>query len=162
MSIAHSIMLLVTLLFVFTTRGITLDVPLFGRNGSRNQLSLPITSPFKRPFSTSLSQPHHLDGDMDHSQLFRGRTRGTIRPSSVQSTRSAPASPITILDPCDSPPLSLLNRFETPSDDDQLAHSDSEVPTTLRTDSEDFFDKPGETDCSTPTSTENMYQHIFR
>jgi hypothetical protein len=97
MSIAHSIMLLVTLLFVLTTRGITLDFNSAVRTGVRADIHSPVSSPtVKRPSSMLFAPPEHSDHEGLLPRIGDLRNlEGSIRgyQTSGEYVRSAPASP---------------------------------------------------------------------
>lgn len=97
MSIAHSIMLLVTLLFVLTTRGITLDFNTTSRVGVRTDLPSPISSPnLKRPSSMLFQPRDHRDADRLQTPVRELRSlEGNMREyqTSGEAVQSAPATP---------------------------------------------------------------------
>ena len=95
MSIAHSIMLLVTLLFILTTRGVTLEIPSVGRMAFPAET--PATSPFiDRSNSGVLLQRERLEMDrrLSTSPEYRklnGSWQGVN--ASGESSHSAPTTP---------------------------------------------------------------------
>jgi hypothetical protein len=167
MSIAHSVMLLVTLLFVLTTRGITLD---FHRHGARAEWS-PVSSPrMKRVRSafSPLQDQSENEGVLDQpNETPRMNLNWRNFPPSRDSVQSAPASPPSLLRHWNTPPASSLNRFRTLPDDDNMQNSDSEYThlsaAGLGTGSfEQFFETTGEEgiedlDYPTPSSNEELY-----
>lgn len=138
MSIAHSIMLLVTLVIVLTTRGIALDLSAVGKSGLKADHSSPISSPpLKR--STSMSFAHSfrsISERLDNSSgkfKKRGTSMGNfcVIDDSIQSAPTTPAgmpkawqtisvSPVV---PHDSPsPNEPCNEDENSSIDEQTTN----------------------------------------
>src|SRR5436190_4849437 len=113
MSIAHSIMLLVTLLFVLTTRGVNLDFHSPIRNGIRAGFVSPGSLPMRRISSAFLSQDHSdVERTLDPtSELAKLRMSWHNLPPSRDSIQSAPASTPRVLRAWNSPPASSLNRY---------------------------------------------------
>ena len=96
MSIAHSAMLLVTLLFILTTRGVHLDMPRI-HGPHRQDLVTPMQSPHMQRSSSSFPhrapahEPFHtpsIDGERHFKATFRH-----LSPETEKTARSAPASP---------------------------------------------------------------------
>src|SRR5271169_750273 len=97
MSIAHSVMLLVTLLFVLTTRGVSHDFHIPFRNGTRTDISSPVFSPrVKRRSSALLPQETERTPDPT-GELREVRSSWRSLPPSRDSVQSAPASPSRLL-----------------------------------------------------------------
>src|SRR5579871_3090664 len=96
MSIAHSVMLLITLLFVLTTRGVTLDLSNAVRGGLRGGLMTPTTT-------SPTGRRHHLrsqseDGQMTGEYILTPNTALTKlararKGWNFAQARSAPTSP---------------------------------------------------------------------
>jgi hypothetical protein len=116
MGILHSIILLVTLLFVLTTRGITLDIPTAIRNSRIDPSTI-----VPQPSTPSVPFPKNRK-----SHLERLRESWDRRPGSRESIQSAPASPVDIRE-WNTPPSSQ-GRFYSPSDDENVIHSDGDYP----------------------------------
>src|SRR5271170_6559237 len=110
MSIAHSVMLLVTLLFVLTTRGVRLDFHTPTRGLTRADLSSPISSPqLKRDDSIFLSLHRLTETERvpDHvEEIGRFRRNWRSLTPSRDSSRTAPASPPSLARPWNTPPAS--------------------------------------------------------
>lgn len=90
-------MLLVTLLFVLTTRGITLDFHTTTRGGARADLPSPVSSPILKRPNSMLFPPRdppdaeRLQTPMGDLRSLEGRYRTYQR--SGESVQSAPATP---------------------------------------------------------------------
>jgi hypothetical protein len=96
MSIAHSTMLLVTLVFVLTTRGIALDFSAAGRSGPRTDISSPISSPpVNRPSSMLFGQSFRNVSEGADITTEPRKTGASIRHFDTigDSIQSAPATP---------------------------------------------------------------------
>jgi len=130
MSIAHSIMLLVTLLFVLTTRGVRLDFHTPTKNPTRAEFSSPISSPhLKREDSTflsprRLSETERVPYPADEIGKPRRNWRSLTR--SRESSQSAPVSPPSLTRPWNTPPASSLRRYHGESDGEDVQNSDGE------------------------------------
>jgi hypothetical protein len=119
-------MLLVTLLFVLTTRGVTLDFHSVARNGTRADLSPPAASPqFRRIVAASRLQE---DPRSDREAYRKLKWTWDGLPPSRDSVQSAPASPASIPRRWNTPPTSILNRYYSQSDED-LPHEYNDLPT---------------------------------
>src|SRR5277367_4513133 len=120
MSIAHSIMLLVTLLFILTTRGVTLEIPSVGRMGFPAET--PATSPFiDRNNSGLLLQRERVEMDrrLSTSPEYRKLNRNWQGVNaSGESTHSAPTTPSAPSRSWHSSDISALNHYHTFSDTD--------------------------------------------
>jgi hypothetical protein len=118
MSITHSVILLVTLIFVLTTRGITLDTPSPIRNTPKPDFQSPIVSPQSFAPSPKVRRVSTFDA------YRRVREQWDGRPSSRESIQSAPASPAELQGRWNLAPPSALSRFLP---DEEVTHSDSEI-----------------------------------
>ena len=116
MSIAHSIMLLVTLLFVLTTRGVRLDDQTIIRSGARPDFSSPASSPSLKRIHSMQSQQELAEAvkalDPQGYSTSLGRLRGFDSRSegAVHSAPTTPAGVIRTWNSRNSPPPSSLNR----------------------------------------------------
>lgn len=166
-------MLLVTLLFVLTTRGVTLDIHGITRNGTaRAEFASPLSSPpMKRVSSAFL--PSQDPSDTERTVNSNGETpkmklSWRRLPSSRDSSQSAPASPPSLIRHWNSPPASSLNRDCTSSDDEEIQDSDNEyahLPSTAlgKGPLEKFFetskaDEGDDVDYPTPSSNGELYE----
>ena len=119
MGIAHTIILLVTLLFVLTTRGVTLDIQSAGRLGVPTET--PATSPVMNRISSAplLQREMHMERQLnllpEHSKR-NGRWERIN--ASGESIQSAPASPAAGSRSWHSSHLSALNHYHNFSDTD--------------------------------------------
>jgi hypothetical protein len=90
-------MLLVTLVFVLTTRGIALDFSAAGRSGLRTDISSPIISspPVKRPSSMLFGQSFRNVSERADTTTEPRKTGASIRHFDTlgDSIQSAPATP---------------------------------------------------------------------
>jgi hypothetical protein len=121
MSIAHSVMLLVTLLFVLTTRGVSHDFHTPFRYATRTDISSPLFSPpLKRRGSALLAQDRsETERTPDPTgELRKIRSNWGSLPPSRDSTQSAPASPSRLLRHWNSPLTPSSNRDRSPSDEE--------------------------------------------
>jgi hypothetical protein len=153
MSIAHSVLLLLTLLFILTTRGVRLDLP-------RLQ-PLPLTSPMQTPHPQSpqmrrsasaflpisrspASEPSRtpeLDGEKFMKVGFRH-----LSPER-EGARSAPSSPGSLGRRWQSPTPSQLQRFLAVSDTDEeepfatedMVNGREDYPTPAPSQEEDLY-----------------------
>jgi hypothetical protein len=92
MSIAHSVMLLVTLLFVLTTRGINLDFGTTARNARGIILTPPASSPPPQTHARVLLESSSFVADpRDH--LTHCKNKQTDFVAAIHRIQSAPASP---------------------------------------------------------------------
>src|ERR1700733_8351332 len=113
MSIAHSIMLLVTLLFVLTTRGVRLDFQT--SIGARGEFSTPISSPSLKRIHSML-QAHQERSEILYNRADSSGESMAMGPgfrtldSRGESIHSAPASPAGGLRAWNSPASSSLSR----------------------------------------------------
>jgi len=93
MSIAHSVMLLVTLLFVLTTRGVTIDFSQAARTAAHGNFSTPMAS-IKRSHARSNSETTPISAEyMLTPTTLLNATGRSRRALVIQQARSAPASP---------------------------------------------------------------------
>jgi hypothetical protein len=156
MSIAHSIMLLVTLLFVLTTRGITLDFNSVVRTGVRADIHSPVSSPpVKRPNSMLFPSHEHSDHDSLLPRIGDLRNlEGSVRSyqTSGEYVRSTPSSPSGVSRTWNS---SSLKRQLRPSSQGD-ARAATELPTEIDSLSEDrlsVIERDDEIDYPTPESS---------
>ena len=173
MSIAHSVMLFVTLLFVLTTRGVTLDIHGTTRNGTaRADFSSPVSSPpMKRSSSAflrfqDLSDTERTPGSNREAHKMKLNWRNL--PPSRDSIHSAPASPPSLIRTWNSPPTSSLKRYHTSSDDEDTQDSDNDyahLPSTAlgKGSLEEFFETSKEemvddVGYPTPSSNGELYE----
>lgn len=122
-------MLLVTLLFVLTTRGVSLDFYTPIRNGTRADFLSPVSSPpMKRHSSAFLPQDQlETERTLDPTgELRKLRLNWRNLPPSRDSVQSAPASPPSLLPPWNSLPASSANHNRTPSDEEETQEGDNE------------------------------------
>jgi hypothetical protein len=121
-------MLLVTLLFVLTTRGVTLDIHGTTRNGTaRAELTSPISSPPMKRGSSAFLHLSDTERTVDsNGEARKMKLNWRNLPSSRDSSHSAPASPPSLIRHWNSPPASSLNRDSTSSDDEEIQDSDIE------------------------------------
>ena len=158
MSIAHSVMLLLTLLFILTTRGVRLDLP-------RLQPPATLTSPIQTPH---LRSPHIHRSASAFLPLSRSPTSEPSRTPELdaekflkmgfrhlsperEGARSAPSSPGSLGRRWRSPTPSQLQRFLAISDMDE-----EEVFATEQEEDDQMLD--GQEDYPTPApSQEDLY-----
>ena len=124
-------MLLVTLLFVLTTRGVTLDIHGTTRNGTaRAEFASPISSPPMRRVSSAFLPSRDLSDTErtlnSHREARKMKLNWRNLPSSRDSSQSAPASPPSLIRHWNSPLASSLNRYRPSSDDEEIQDSDNE------------------------------------
>jgi len=112
MSIAHSVMLLVTLLLVLTTRGVNLDFGIGPRLVTKRDIPIPDESPnIRRPQSTVSPWQTKADAIMNTQSDFVKRTRSFHSPNILrESIQSAPATPSGTQRAWTSPRPSSLSR----------------------------------------------------
>src|SRR5277367_255959 len=164
MSIAHSIMLLVTLLFVLTTRGVTLDLQSPSRMGILAET--PATSPvMDRAISGFLQQrerqemERRLNTSPEYGKLNRSWQRINVSGESIQS---APTTPAAVSRRWHSSGASALNHYHTFSDTDNSDTDYGEMARELG--GESSLDHRGATDADaveiadypTPSSNEEL------
>lgn len=129
MSIAHSIMLLVTLLFILTTRGVTLEIPSVGRMAFPTET--PATSPFiDRSNSGVLLQRERLEMDrrLSTSPEYRKLNRSWQGVNaSGESSHSAPTTPAAPSRSWHSSAISALNHYHAFSDTDNSENEYDEL-----------------------------------
>lgn len=101
MSIAHSIMLLVTLVFVLTTRGIALDLNAGAMRGLRGDHCSPVSSPpLKRSGSLLFGQSFRPTSEKLETPTDKLKKSGVIMQhfdTLGDSVQSAPATPAGVL-----------------------------------------------------------------
>lgn len=120
MSIAHSVMLLVTLLLVLTTRGVNLDFGIVPRQSTRRDIPIPDDSPnVRRPQSTASPWQTKVEAIMNSQSDFVKRRRSLHSPNIRESIQSAPATPSGTQRAWTSPrPSSLGRRHHYTSEDE--------------------------------------------
>jgi hypothetical protein len=127
MGIAQSVMLLVTLLFVLTTRGVNLDYSASARAGNGAGLPSPILSPHTRRASSAFPLPEKVEPQPIPDPINEDRK---WKPSwgaldrIKRTTHSAPATPAGLIRIRDSTRASSLSRYQTASDEEDMTHSD--------------------------------------
>jgi len=133
MSIAHSVLLLVTLLFILTTRGVRLDLPRINGPLRQDPVS-PVQSPQHRSSSflhgTPVSEPCRTP-DIDGERLFKTGFRH-LSPEMEKTARRTRASPsIDLVQQWRSPTPSNLHHFlaagESDTEGDETGTEEGEL-----------------------------------
>lgn len=124
-------MLLVTLLFVLTTRGVSLDYRIVARNVPRTDLSSPFSSPsskFVNAGTFTVRERGRREGTPDSKAEF-GKLSPNFRSLSNlrESVHSAPVTPSGSFRGWNTPSSSSLHRYLSPSDDEDMLRSDSDT-----------------------------------
>jgi hypothetical protein len=166
MSIAHSIMLLVTLLFVLTTRGVTIEIQSTSRTGIPAET--PATSPtLDRPNSSILVQRDRLEMErrVNTSPEYRKVNRNWQRMNvSSDSIQSAPTTPAAVSRSWHSSGASALNHYHTFSDTDNSDNEYDELTRELGGESSrEYRETTNEdaveiADYPTPASNEEIFE----
>ena len=137
MSIAHSVMLLITLLLVLTTRGVNLDIGIGPRPGTKRDIPLSEYSPnMRRSQSTISPWQTRAEAIMNTQSDFVKRTPGFHSRSSIlrESIRSAPATPSGTHQAWTSPRQSSLSRRhhyiseDEDTDNQEAIYDDAQTP----------------------------------
>jgi hypothetical protein len=168
MSIAHSIMLLMTLLFVLTTRGVRLDFHTAVRSGVRADLSPPASSPSLKRVHSMLQWQERSEVNKPSDSNGQSLTgNGLLNfESRSESVHSAPASPAGGLRTWNSPASSSLHRYATLRPPNTLAEflvDTVESETLSDNESQDMFRSSGmeeEIECQdypTPSSVQEDF-----
>ena len=168
MSIAHSLMLLVTLLFVLTTRGIAIDLHAPIRNPTRSGHS----SPGSFAFGKRVNSPYLQLQDPPGPRLTN-REAHKLKPPfrylhlSGDSLRSAPATQCNFVRRLNSPPVSFMNRSRDFSGEDgqgsDIEDNDLQSAGLGRGSQDEFLETSNKgtsegTDYPTPPSNDELYE----
>lgn len=166
MSIAHSIMLLVTLLFVLTTRGVTIEIQSTSRTGIPAET--PATSPvLDRTNSSILVQRDRLEMERrvstspEYGKVNRNWQRINVSSDSIQS---APTTPAAVSRSWHSSGASALNQYHTFSDTDNSDNEHDELTRELGGESSlEYRETTNEdaveiADYPTPASNEEIFE----
>ena len=166
MSIAHSIMLLVTLLFVLTTRGVTIEIQSTSRTGIPAET--PATSPvLDRANSDILVQRDRLEMERrvstspEYGKVNRNWQRMNVSSDSIQS---APTTPAAVSRSWHSSRASALNHYHTFSDTDNSENEYGELTRELGGESSlEYRETTNEgtveiADYPTPASNEEIFE----
>src|SRR5271168_3764413 len=166
MSIAHSIMLLVTLLFVLTTRGVTIEIQSTSRTGIPAET--PATSPvLDRTNSGLLVRRDRLEMERrvstspEYGKVNRNWQRMNVSSDSIQS---APTTPAAVSRSWYSSGASALNHYNTFSDTDNSDNEYGELTRELGGESSlEYRETTNEgaveiADYPTPASNEEIFE----
>jgi hypothetical protein len=124
-------MLLVTLLFVLTTRGFALDIHSAGRIGTQADLATPATLPIMNRTGSGFQfqrERLQMERPMMSSPEYRKLSRSwRAVNASAESVQSAPTSPEAISRPWHSSRTATLNHYHMISDNEHSENDDSDV-----------------------------------